>query len=117
MPAAVKTVSIRDFGAAEGNTAAENAAAIQQAIDEARVRGIPSRVVVPPGTFSTGTLRLRSHVEDVSHLTLSGSSLPATIRGEIPANGASVKCGILNVLASDVGGWLGGGLAFIVVVK
>ena len=63
MPDAVKTVSIRDFGAAEGNTAAENAAAIQRAIDEARERGIPSRVVVPPGTFSTGTLRLRSHVE------------------------------------------------------
>lgn len=40
------------------------------------------------------------YVEDASHLTLSGSSLPATIRGEIPTDGASVKCGIVNVPAS-----------------
>ncbi len=40
------------------------------------------------------------YINDSSYLTLSGPSLPATIRGEIPANGASVKCGILNVPAS-----------------
>ena len=56
---------IRDFGAAEGNTAAENTAAIQKAIDAAAERGLPERAVVavPSGTFHTGTLWLRSHVE------------------------------------------------------
>ena len=40
------------------------------------------------------------YVEDASHLTLSGSSLPVTIRGTIPEGGVSVKCGIINVPAS-----------------
>lgn len=40
------------------------------------------------------------YVEDASHLLLSGAALPATIRGEIPIDGAAVKCGILNVPAS-----------------
>ena len=60
-------LDIRDFGAAETNTAAENAAAIQKALDAAGERGnAPSPwqcVVVPPGTFVTGTIWLRSHVE------------------------------------------------------
>ena len=40
------------------------------------------------------------YVEDATHLTLSGSSLPVTIRGAIPDGGVSVKCGIVNVPAS-----------------
>lgn len=89
-----RPIDIRDFGAAEGNSATENAAAIQAALDTARKRGLPDRettagdggspngsfgefvppsagkmpasrhiVVVPPGTWHTGTLWLRSHVE------------------------------------------------------
>jgi polygalacturonase len=67
---ALAEFDIRDYGAAETNTAAENAAAIQKAIDAAgngEAAGEQSAprqcVVVPPGTFLTGTLWLRSHVE------------------------------------------------------
>ena len=75
--------NIRDFGAAETNSAAENAAAIQKAIDAAAIscrspRAVASQalgatgrqadnckgvVVIPPGTWRTGTLWMRSHVE------------------------------------------------------
>lgn len=57
----------------------------------------------------------RLYVEDASHLTLSGESLPATIRGEIPTDGVSVKCGILNVpasMASDIATALGANATF-----
>ncbi len=51
---------IRDFGAvADGN--AINTQPIQAAIDA--VAGAGGRVVVPVGTWVTGTVRLRSHVE------------------------------------------------------
>lgn len=73
-------LDIRDFGAAENNSAVENAAAMQKAIDAAAACCRPlvvapqfgpkqqadnnkGVVVVPPGTFLTGTLWLRSHVE------------------------------------------------------
>ena len=88
--------NIRDFGASETNTAAQNAAAIQRAIDAAGNAGngmARSRraedtqdacrtrftVVVPPGTFHTGTIRLRSHVE--LHLER-GAVLKASVRPE-----------------------------------
>ena len=38
-----RPIDIRDFGAAEGNSATENAAAIQAALDTARKRGLPDR--------------------------------------------------------------------------
>ena len=68
--AASPTFDIRDFGAAESNTAAENAIAIQKALDSTGEGGQQEDsskdcavVVVPPGTWRTGTLWLRSHVE------------------------------------------------------
>lgn len=51
---------ITDFGARVGADAL-NTGALQNAIDEAAREG--GRVVVPPGCWHTGTLRLRSHVE------------------------------------------------------
>ncbi|MBP5542465.1 MAG: hypothetical protein ILM98_00195 [Kiritimatiellae bacterium] len=57
---ALAEFDIRDFGAAETNSAAENAAAIQKAIDAA---GNGGAVIIPAGTFVSGTLWLRPHVE------------------------------------------------------
>ena len=92
----MKRLDIRDFGASETNTAAQNAAAIQRAIDAAgnaengmarKMRADDTQdacrtrftVVVPPGTFPTGTLRLRPHVE----LRLEkGAVLKASVRPE-----------------------------------
>ena len=51
---------IRMFGAREGGTPRENAAAIQRAIDAAAENC--GRVVVPAGTFVSGTLWLKSGV-------------------------------------------------------
>ena len=74
---------IRDFGAAETKTAAENAAAIQKAVDAAAERGnaptLRQCVVISPGTFHTGTIWLRSHVE--LHLE-KGAVLKASVRPE-----------------------------------
>ncbi len=59
------TLDIRDFGAAENASPAQNAAAIQRALDAATLgaKGGRQCVVVPPGTFVSGTLWLRPHVE------------------------------------------------------
>ncbi len=54
--------SILDFGAAESAAPSANAAAIQAALDAAAAKG-GGTVTVPPGTWNTGTIRLRSHVE------------------------------------------------------
>ena len=69
MPDAVKTVSIRDFGAAEENTAAENAAAIQAAIDAASSAG-GGRVLLVGGTFLTGAIKLKSGQRAVKATTV-----------------------------------------------
>ena len=53
-------LDIRDFGAAEDASPSANAAAIQAALDAAASAG-GGMAVVPPGTFTTGTIRLRSH--------------------------------------------------------
>jgi len=52
---------IRTYGARPEATAGENAKAIQSAIDAAAVDG--GKVVVPAGTWTTGTLWLKSGVE------------------------------------------------------
>ena len=53
---------IRNFGASEVATPSVNAAAIQAALEAAADAG-GGMVVVPPGTWNTGTIRMRSHVE------------------------------------------------------
>ena len=53
---------IRDFGAAESAAPSANAAAIQAALDAAAAKG-GGTVVVPAGTFVSGTLWLRPKVE------------------------------------------------------
>lgn len=53
---------IRDFGAAPSATPSANAKAINAALDAASASG-GGTVAVPPGTWNTGTIRLRSHVE------------------------------------------------------
>ena len=53
---------IRDFGAAVGAKPAGNAAAIQRAIDGAEKAG-GGTVVVPAGTFTSGTIWLKRNVE------------------------------------------------------
>ena len=53
---------IRDFGAAVDAKPAVNAAAIQRAIDGAEKAG-GGRVVVPAGTFTSGTIWLKRNVE------------------------------------------------------
>lgn len=58
---AQRDLSILDFGASCTNTPAANAAAIQKAIDTAHAEG-GDTVVVPPGTFVSGTLYLKSFV-------------------------------------------------------
>ena len=79
---------IRDYGAAETNSAAENTAAIQRAIDAATLGACAARqcVVIPSGTFVSGTIWLRSHVE----LRLEkGAILKASTRpGDYNANDA-----------------------------
>lgn len=52
---------IRDFGAAESAAPSANTKAINAAIDTAAAKG-GGMVVVPSGTWNTGTIRLRSHV-------------------------------------------------------
>ena len=52
---------IRDYGAKPGDAACQTAA-IQKAIDAAAQAG-GGRVIVPKGTWMTGTITLRSHVE------------------------------------------------------
>jgi len=56
-----RALSVTDFGAKPENTPAANAAAIQKAIDTAHAEG-GDTVVVPPGTFVSGTLYLKSYV-------------------------------------------------------
>ncbi len=51
---------IRDYGAVDGATP-HNTKAIQSAIDDVARTG--GRIVVPPGTWRSGTLYLRSHTE------------------------------------------------------
>ena len=83
---------VTDFGAAPEATPHANAGAIQRALDAAGAAG-GGRVVVPAGTFPTGTLRLRSHVE--LHLEQGATLLAATDEGdynpldEYPENGGS----------------------------
>ena len=55
-------LNVRDFGAAEDAAPAANAAAIQRAIDAAAKDG-GGRVVVPSGTFTSGTVWLKPNVE------------------------------------------------------
>ncbi len=63
MPGAAREpIDIREFGASESAAPAANAAAIQAALDAASAKG-GAIVAVPPGTFATGTIWLRSHVE------------------------------------------------------
>ena len=63
MAAAAGTRSdIRDFGAAVDAKPAVNAAAIQRAIDGAEKAG-GGTVVVPAGTFTSGTIWLKRDVE------------------------------------------------------
>ncbi len=57
--AGVKCFNIRDFGAREDATPAENAKAIQKAIDAAG----GGRVIVPKGTWVSGTIWLKSQVD------------------------------------------------------
>ena len=54
--------SVGDFGAAEDAAPVANAAAIQRAIDAAAKAG-GGRVVVPSGTFTSGTIWLKPNVE------------------------------------------------------
>lgn len=56
------TFDIRDFGAAESAAPSANAKAINAALDASSGAG-GGMVVIPPGTWNTGTIRLRSHVE------------------------------------------------------
>ena len=56
------SLDIRDFGAFEAAAPSANAAAIQKAIDKAMQAG-GGVVNVPSGTFVSGTLWLRPHVE------------------------------------------------------
>ncbi|MGN0879683.1 MAG: glycoside hydrolase family 28 protein [Oligosphaeraceae bacterium] len=81
---------ITAFGAAQVKTPRDNTAAIQRALDAAGAQG-GGRVVVPAGTFATGTIRLRSHVE--LHLEQGATLLAATDEAdynpldEYPENG------------------------------
>ena len=54
-------INIMSYGAVAGDTTVNNAAAINHAISDCSVRG-GGTVVVPEGTFTTGTIHLRSHV-------------------------------------------------------
>lgn len=54
--------NIVDAGASADAAPAENAAAVQRAVDAAHAAG-GGRVVIPAGTFQCGTIRLKSHVE------------------------------------------------------
>ena len=80
---------IRDYGASESAAPGVNAEAIQGVIDATAASG-GGVVVVPPGTWNTGTIRLRSHVE--LHLekgaVLKGSTRPGDYNGndEFPEN-------------------------------
>ena len=73
---------IRDFGAAESAAPGANAAAIQAALDAAATAG--GKVVVPPGTWPTGTIRLRSNVE--LHLETGAVLKGSTRREDYNAN-------------------------------
>ena len=53
--------NVRAFGA-KGDGAAKDTAAIQRAVDTAGAAG-GGRVVLDPGTYLSGTVWLRSHVE------------------------------------------------------
>lgn len=66
-------VSILSFGATPGDDSVNNAAAINAAIDECAWKG-GGEVVVPKGTFTTGSVYLKSNV----HLRLEKG---ATLRG------------------------------------
>ena len=55
-------IDIRSFGALESAAPSVNAAAIETALHAAAANG-GGTVVVPPGIWNTGTIRLRSHVE------------------------------------------------------
>ncbi len=65
---------VRAFGACAGGGAAANRAAIQRAVDAAAAAG-GGRVVVPAGTFLTGSVELKDNVE--FHLA-KGAVLKAT---------------------------------------
>jgi polygalacturonase len=69
--------NIRDYGAS-GKKADDARAAIQKAIDAAAAAG-GGVVYLPPGAYTSGTLRLRSHVNIYieSGATLFGSEDPA----------------------------------------
>ena len=55
-------IDIRAHGAAEGTAPAANAVAIQKAIDAAAAEG-GGRVIVPAGTYTSGTIWLKRNVE------------------------------------------------------
>ena len=58
---AARTFNITQYGASRENTAAKNQKAINKAIEACSKAG-GGKVVVPAGTWKTGAIRLRSHV-------------------------------------------------------
>ena len=79
----MKQYNILDYGAiADGVT--NNAAAIQQAIDEASAEG--GCVVIPQGKYLSGTLVLKSNID------FHGIGLPRKASGILPAAMKSRIC-------------------------
>ncbi len=93
---------IRNFGASTDAQAADNRVAIQQAIDEASMKG-GGTVIVPEGIWNTGTLQLKSHVE--LHLCPG-----AVIRGSLSQADYNPNDCFAENFWSDAEEWSGGHL-------
>lgn len=108
---AAATYSVRDYGAV-GNGSANDTASIQAAVDAAAKAG-GGEVLLPPGTYRSSALFLRSHVEFnvAAGAVLEASPLPADWSG---CNLAGVINGRgLEGVALEGGGTIdGGGAAF-----
>ncbi len=83
-PTALKDLDIRDFGASTLFSADKNRAAIQKAVDAASL--IHGRVIIPRGTFQTGSIEMKSHVE--LHLEKGAILLGSTAQTDYNANDA-----------------------------
>ena len=62
VPSSPTTFDVRDFGTSQDSQPAENAKAIQKALDTCSARG-GGKVIVPKGVWNCGTLWLRSKTE------------------------------------------------------
>ena len=102
---------IRSFGASTSATPSDNAAAIQRAIDATAKKG-GGRVVVPVGTFSSGTIWLKRNVElhlaEGSVLKASGDIADYNAEDAYPENWGSPKAeqwrGLHFIIAREADG-------------